>query len=639
MVPTAQDHNESIKTFLNRYCNQDANPSYAVMLRGPWGSGKTWFIDNYRKELEKKDKRVLYVSFFGVSKISEIKDQFFAQIHPRLASQTAKRAWGITKSLIKGTIKIDLDRDGSDEGSWQISLPEIEKWASTEGAILVFDDLERSSMKIEDALGFINQFVEHDGYRVIILANETSQLSTPEISFNKIKEKVIGRTFQIQPDSEGAVQHFLTESSSRAANEVLDKNKPQLLAIFNRAGYKNLRQLRQAIFDFCDLWDNLDKKQISKNEKFQRQLVNDCITLSIEYRSGTLTSEDIGELGETDWSAYLDLQSSSDRPEPEREKDRVLKRHGLEYAQPLAIPPSAFREFFETGNLSAASATNALRDSHLLANESTPAWRRLWYLRSLSNSEFEKLANETFAEVDSLKNFDLAELIHSAAILLNLAKIGLIRKSTRQIEIAALKSIKTAISNGAMKPPSQRELNELLRDGSAYGLGFTARDSIEFRGFINNVKTILTTARGSWVKRQVTPWLSMLDTDVALWTKHISRNSDEQIWFSDDPVFHHVSAFIFHKKFINLHVSEQELVQESFTERFTHPNHYAEWLILELPFLVKLRSEMSKNSLLNKKTPKFLSHYTARAWFLPKLDESISSLATFKNEISKKPLN
>lgn len=539
----------------------------------------------------------------------------------------------------KGTIKIDLDGDGSDEGSWQISLPEIEKWASTEGAILVFDDLERSSMKIEDALGFINQFVEHDGYRVIILANESSLLSTPEIGFKKIKEKVVGRTFQIQPDVEGAVQHFLTESSSRAANEVLDKNKPQLLGIFNRAGYQNLRQLRQAIFDFCDLWDNLDKKQISTNEKFQRQLVNDCITLSIEYRSGTLTSEDIGELGETDWSAYLGLKSSSDQPEPEREKDRVLKRHGLEYAQPLAIPPSAFREFFETGNLSTTSAANALRNSHLLADESTPAWRRLWYLRSLSNSEFEKLANETFAEVDSLKNFDLAELIHSAAILLNLAKIGLIRKSTHQIEITALKSIKAAISKGAIKPPSQRELNELLRHGSAYGLGFTARDSIEFREFINNLKVILTAARGSWVKRQVTPWLSMLDTDVELWTKHISRNSDEQIWFSDDPVFHHVSAFQFHKKFINLQVSDQELVQESFTERFTHPNRFAEWLILELPFLVKLRSEMSKNSLLNRKTPKCLSHYTARAWFLPKLDESISSLATFKSEISKKPLN
>lgn len=494
-------------------------------------------------------------------------------------------------------------------------------------------------MKIEDALGFINQFVEHDGYRVIILANESSHLSTPEIGFKKIKEKVIGRTFQIQPDADGAIQHFLTETSSRAGNEFLDKNKTQLLAIFNRAGYQNLRQLRQAIFDFCDLWDSLDKKQISTNEKFQKQLINDCITSSIEYRSGSLTSEDIGELGETNWSAYLELKSSSDQSVPEREKDKVLKRHGLEYAQPLALPPSAFREFFETGNLSVVSATDALRDSHLLADESTPAWRRLWYLRSLSNSDFEKLANETFAGMKSLKNFDLAELIHSAAILLNLAKIQLIRQSMRQIEIVALKSIKAAISKGTMTPPSQREFNELLRHGSALGLGFTARDSIEFRKFINNAKAIITTARRSWIRRQITPWLAMLDTDVAGWAKQIARNSEEQVWFSDDPVFHHVSALQFHRKFINLQVSEQELVQDSFTERFTHPNLYAEWLILELPFLVKLKGEMSKNSLLNRKTPRHLSHYTARAWFSPKLDEYISSLENFKNEISKKPGN
>lgn len=639
MGPTAQDYNKSIKVFLDRYCDQDAQPSYAVMLRGPWGSGKTWFIDNYRKELEKKGKRALYVSFFGVSKISEIKDQFFAQIHPRLASPAAKRAWGITKSLIKGTIKLDLNSDGSDEGSWQISLPEIEKWASTEGAILVFDDLERSSMKIEDALGFINQFVEHDGYRVIILANESSLLSTPEIGFNKIKEKVIGRTFQIQPDAEGALQHFLTESNSRAANEVLDKNKAQILGAFHRAGYQNLRQLRQAIFDFCDLWDSLDEKQISKNESFQRQLVNHCITLSIEYRSGALTVKDIGELGETDWSTYLDPKSNNNLAEPEHEKDRALKRHGLEYAQPLALPPSAFREFFETGNLSATSAVNALRDSHFLADESTPAWRRLWYLRSISNSDLEKLANETFFDIASLKNFDLAKLIHSTAILLNLAKIGLFRKSVHQIELVSLKSLRTAISRGEMKPPSHRDLRELLRHGSAYGLGFTARESVEFRIFIEKLTAILTTTRRSWVKRQITPWLSMLDTDLKLWAKHISRNSDEQTWFSDDPVFHHLSAFKFLRKFISLQVSEQEIIQESFTERFTHPNLYAEWLILELPFLVKLKHEMSKNPLLNRKAPKHLSHHTAKAWFAPKLDELIDSLETFKIELSKKSRN
>lgn len=142
------------------------------MLKGPWGSGKTWFINMYQENLRARGKRPLYVSLFGVSKPSDISDQFFAQVHPMLGNAKVQKSWALAKSLLKGTIKLDLDGDGKDDATLQIAIPELEKWASTEGAILIFDDLERCGMPIEDTLGFINQFVEHYGYRVLILANE-----------------------------------------------------------------------------------------------------------------------------------------------------------------------------------------------------------------------------------------------------------------------------------------------------------------------------------------------------------------------------------------------------------------------------------------------------------------------------------
>ncbi len=134
--------NFALVKFLDSYCTSSIAPGYAVMLQGPWGSGKTWFIDNYRKELlSRMNKRTLYVSLFGVSKPADIVDQFFTQLHPKLASAPVQKGWSLAKSLVKGTIKLDLNDDGKDDVSLKIDLPELGKWASTDGVVLIFDDL------------------------------------------------------------------------------------------------------------------------------------------------------------------------------------------------------------------------------------------------------------------------------------------------------------------------------------------------------------------------------------------------------------------------------------------------------------------------------------------------------------------
>ena len=44
--------NENIRKFLNGYM-KNADPQYAVMLTGHWGCGKTFFVDQWMKGLEK----------------------------------------------------------------------------------------------------------------------------------------------------------------------------------------------------------------------------------------------------------------------------------------------------------------------------------------------------------------------------------------------------------------------------------------------------------------------------------------------------------------------------------------------------------------------------------------------------------
>ena len=47
--------NEDIIRFLNEYAKLPS-PQYAVLLRGKWGCGKTYFVKNWLVEFDKSNK-------------------------------------------------------------------------------------------------------------------------------------------------------------------------------------------------------------------------------------------------------------------------------------------------------------------------------------------------------------------------------------------------------------------------------------------------------------------------------------------------------------------------------------------------------------------------------------------------------
>lgn len=190
--------NAHIENFLEYYLKLKESPGYAVLLSGDWGSGKTWFLKTF---MDTKDHKYLWASFNGVSRYSEIEDQFFEQLHPRLASKEMKLAGKIFKGLLKATVKIDWDDDGKADGSATIQNPDLKKsdFLNTDKYVVVFDDIERSQMEIEEVLGYINQYVEVVGQKVICICNEKDIIEKTE-RYQKIREKVIGKVFEVNPD-------------------------------------------------------------------------------------------------------------------------------------------------------------------------------------------------------------------------------------------------------------------------------------------------------------------------------------------------------------------------------------------------------------------------------------------------------
>ncbi len=166
------DNNSNASNYLSYYYELPYSPEYAILLDGSWGAGKTWFVKN---SLESTDKKYLYVSLYGITSFEEIENSFFEQLHPVLSSKGMKITSKIFKGVLKTTIKVDLDYDDKPDASVNSTIPDIklpEYLTNTDNFILVFDDLERCSMNVSDVMGYINHFVEHQGYKVIVLANE-----------------------------------------------------------------------------------------------------------------------------------------------------------------------------------------------------------------------------------------------------------------------------------------------------------------------------------------------------------------------------------------------------------------------------------------------------------------------------------
>lgn len=149
---------------------------YALLINGSWGCGKTFFIDNalvphIREEL-KMD--VNYVSLYGISSvdainealsIQAIKDKIYTMFNIKVDGKVGEI------SSVAGSFffKNILPKLGIGESEPQKILSILPDYSNN---VIIFDDLERCGLEINEVLGYINGFIEHTSAAVILVANE-----------------------------------------------------------------------------------------------------------------------------------------------------------------------------------------------------------------------------------------------------------------------------------------------------------------------------------------------------------------------------------------------------------------------------------------------------------------------------------
>ena len=314
---------------------------YAIMINGEWGSGKTHFWNNKIKkkiesmQLNGKRYTTIYMSLYGISNLEEISKKIFIETTQLMDKNLRKFMQANGQTTIPEYAKTGLDMANFFGVTQNGDKVDYGDFFSTDDKVLCFDDLERANVDVIDILGYINNFVEHDHIKTIIICNE-KELSTKLKSSNlemktfiatylldkqgelnkadkpmvekirdkiehvfdkandyeRIKEKLIGETFEYAPKFDYIINGILLRyENDPDLIRFLRENTRLIIATFERSGTRNLRILKHALNDFKKIFNMVNKSYPNTSNRVMQTMLIFTIAISFEIKAGKITKD------------------------------------------------------------------------------------------------------------------------------------------------------------------------------------------------------------------------------------------------------------------------------------------------------------------------------------------------------------
>ena len=485
--------NKHIVEYLD-YFNEIQNPQYAVLLIGKWGCGKTYFIKNLIDNWSNSDKNKqepintfnpIYVSLNGVSSIKTINDKIRSEINPFLYSKGAKLTKKVIKGLLKSTIKIDIDADDDDnsDGNVSLNIDSLNLLESNSSEIkgkkiLIFDDVERCKIEIDEVFGYINNFVEHSACKVILIADEEKIQKRYEeksnilsVKYNDFKEKLIGQTFEIKSDIINAVKFFITESGKINENSLIKLNSDLIIQLFTSSDLNNLRVLKQALMDFSRLESILFEK-FNKHQNYTEYIKNLLTYFIIVYAEHKTGNSDIKLFQEI---SFLEDNKKKNVKKTEDKYESIILQFNI-YNSHIILPIENILTYIDKGYIEKEVLLEKINESHFFRIDKEQDWEKLWGWDDLQDIDFKRLHNNVWNQFSSSEIKQVTILFHVIGIFLSLKENNLTNKTSKQIISLGRKNIRKICQNKTeIRPYYQFNL-----DDHSWSKGYQSRESAEY---------------------------------------------------------------------------------------------------------------------------------------------------------------
>lgn len=272
--------NDMLIKRIQTYMESEVFPEYAILLRGEWGCGKTFFCKQLKKELDGDD--VWYISVFGVKDKSEIDEKMFEAAHPLLSSKEGKGMSKIGYSILRTIGKYKLNVDVNEiADNFLSAIKGIDQRIKCR--LLIIDDVERVKMDIAEFFGYFSSIIE-EGVRIVFIANENEIKCENYILY---KEKIIGETYEISPNYENSINTFVEQLNLPHK----ENTKSFLIEANKKINNKNLRSIKQMLYQWNILINRLSDTY-RNNDELLEQLFNTYAILQIQCKDHKFFCDD-----------------------------------------------------------------------------------------------------------------------------------------------------------------------------------------------------------------------------------------------------------------------------------------------------------------------------------------------------------
>ena len=440
--------NKHIESYLKEFITMD-KPQYAVMLKGDWGSGKTYFIKNFIEN--DKNNKYVYVSLFGLKSTEAIDEAIFDELHPVLSSAPVKVLNTVFKSALKLGLRVDVDSENANLNSVNANinldsvLDYFDKKNKDKNVIFIFDDLERTLLDYTEVLGYINSMVETSGLTVIVIANEDK--ITNDV-FNDFKEKTINKTYKLVSENSEVFLEIVNK------HNVLTNHVEGIRNIFDKSGNNNYRVLIQIIDNYKYFSKSILRK-FKKNSDFMENLVHQYFIYSFTYKIAG------------------NLDNISD----------ILKSFNNKYQ---LFNSKTWKDIIENNIINQDELTKTIQELYFFKKEvEKPSWRELWDYNHLNKDAFYKNLKSMQTDFLNFKYNNPLILLHVVSLLITFSKAGI--KTVISVE-----KIRDTTCE-YIRSHTNKEWNKKNRGDSFFnstGLGYTNDDDADFKNILRliNIK-------------------------------------------------------------------------------------------------------------------------------------------------------
>ncbi len=543
-----------LQDYLNFYCKL-TDPGYAVLVTGAWGTGKTFQVKNCIPDGER-----YYISLFGVQTIEQVHAEVFAAAFPTLnkagrfveqVSETAKGVGGLVAlagaapTLFTAMFRRDLKPD----------------------CVLIFDDLERSRLPMEDVLGAINSYVEQMGFRVIVIAHDGKLAE----GFLAMKEKTFGQVIRVKSQIKHAFNSFLGRILDQRAKEFVSSYGEVILDTFAQSGEESLRVLRHLIEDLERLFRSLTENHLG-NDAAMRTLVALFVAFDIEVRTGRLNAKDLKNRSGTKYVAALRANASAQaaaRPPLILANDKYPT---IELEDNI-LNDDLLVEMFVDGLYDHSNIQASLDNSvFFLKPSDAPPWRIVINFDELDDVIVEEGRLAMQKQFDDREVTDSGELLHIFALRLMMADHGITEKTLEEEKDACRKYIDDLLIADRL-PPRETDWRWWDSFDTAHqGYGYWVTE--ETRPFFKELWDHLILSRETAFERQLPSiaekLLTLIASNAKMFFESVSPTNNGDNPYAYIPVLYAIEPRVFVDTWLAAPRENWRYIKYAIDNRFEH---------------------------------------------------------------------